>query len=160
MKGIIEELRKNYERGFGFLFQQIEEASDDLWKARAGQCSYWQHVYHAFVCVDYFTLPVGADLDPGPGTLKVAMFEELPESGNPLSKDAVREFGKRKKAQADAWLDGLNDDDLPKKHEGCSARRKTEVTNGMMLSNLIAHNFYHVGCNDTTLRENGRSGVY
>jgi hypothetical protein len=30
----------------------------------------------------------------------------------------------------------------------------------MAFSSLIAHNFYHVGCNDTTLRENGHPGVY
>ena len=86
------------------------------------------------------------------------MFAELPEE--PLSKGVVREFGKKKKAEADTWLNGLKDEDLPKKHEGASKRRNMEVTMGMTLSNMIAHNFYHVGCNDTILREHGHPGVY
>ena len=51
MQDIVKEFRKNYERGFGFLFQQIEEASDDVWKAKAGKWYYWQHLYHTFPCV-------------------------------------------------------------------------------------------------------------
>ncbi|MDR1978517.1 MAG: DinB family protein [Synergistaceae bacterium] len=158
MKDIVGELRKNYERGFGFLFQQIEEASDEAWKAKAGKWHYWQHVYHAFACVDFFILPVGGNIDLGPGSIDIAMFKESPKEV--LSKDVIREFGKAKKASADAWLDGLTDEALAQKHEGSSARRNMDVTNGMVLSNLIAHNFYHVGCNDTILREKGHLGVY
>ncbi|MDR1621321.1 MAG: DinB family protein [Synergistaceae bacterium] len=158
MQDVVKELRKNYERGFGFLFQQIEEAPDEAWKAQAGKWYYWQHLYHAFVCIDFFILPAGGSVDLGPGSLDVAMFKESPKEV--LSKDAVREFGKAKKAQADAWLDKLADEDLAQKHEGSSSRRNMDVTNGMVLSNMIAHNFYHVGCNDTVLRENGHLGVY
>ncbi|MDR2529849.1 MAG: hypothetical protein LBD04_12675 [Synergistaceae bacterium] len=158
MKEIVGELRKNYERGFGFLFQQVEDASDKVWVAKAGKFAYWQHLYHAFVCVDFFILPAGKEMDLGPSTREVAMFAELP--GKPLSKEVIHEFGKKKKAEADAWLNALKDEDLPKKHEGASLRRNMEVTVGMTLSNMIAHNFYHVGCNDTTLRENGHPGVY
>ena len=97
-------------------------------------------------------------MDLGPGSIDVAMFRESPKEV--LSKDAIREFGKAKKALADAWLDKLTDEALTQNHEGSSARRNMEVTNAMVLSNMIAHNFYHVGCNDTVLRENGHLGVY
>jgi uncharacterized damage-inducible protein DinB len=97
-------------------------------------------------------------MDPGPGSIDVAMFKDFPTQ--PLSKEAVREFGLKKKAQAYAWIDSLDDSDLPKKHEGSSERRKMEVNNGTVLSGLAGHFFYHIGCNDTTLRENGHPGVY
>jgi uncharacterized damage-inducible protein DinB len=158
MRNIVKELRKNYERGFGFLFQQIEEASDDAWKTQAGKWYYWQHLYHVFACIDFFILPPGANADPATGSIDDAMFMESPKEA--LSKHTVREFGKVKKAQADAWFDALTDEDLAQKHEGSSARRNMEVTNGMVVSNLIAHNFYHVGCNDTVLRQHGHLGVY
>ncbi|MDR3231766.1 MAG: DinB family protein [Synergistaceae bacterium] len=158
MKDIIRELRNNYERGFDFLFQQIDEASDAAWQSKAGKCAYWQHIYHAFVCVDRFVLPADAKIDIGPETLEVAMFRETPKA--PLSKDVVRQIGKAAKAHADAWIDGLQDEDLAKKNEGLSGRRGTDVSNGTTFASLIGHNFYHVGCNDTTLREGGHLGVY
>ena len=158
MKDLVNGLKKNCVRAFDFLFQQIEEASDDVWKARGGEFLYWQHVYHAFYCVDFFAASPGGTMDPGPGTASVAMFHEFP--GTPLSKEPVREFGKKKQAQAYAWIDGFEDSDLAKKNESNSERRKMDVSNGMVISGLAGHLMYHVGCNDTTLRENGRSGVY
>ena len=158
VQDIVKEFRKNYERGFGFLFQQIEEAPDGVWKAKAGKWYYWQHLYHAFTCVELFVLPAEGKVDIGPGSIDIAMFRESPKEV--LSKDVIREFGKAQKALADAWLYKLADEDLALKHEGSSARRNMEVTNGMVLSNMIAHNFYHVDCNDTVLRENGHLVVY
>ncbi|MDR3265886.1 MAG: DinB family protein [Synergistaceae bacterium] len=158
MKDIVRELRNNYERGFDFLFRQIDEASDAVWQAKAGKWVYWQHIYHAFVCVDRFVLPANAEPDAGPAGLDIAMFKETPKEH--LSKDVVRQIGRTAKAHADAWIDGIEDADLPKKHEGLSQRRGTDVSNAVVFASLIGHNFYHVGCNDTTLRESGHLGVY
>ena len=158
MKELVNGLKANCERGFNFLFQQIDEASDDVWNAKYGRFTYWQHIYHVFACVDFFIGASGAAMDTGPGTMDIAMFRESPEQ--PLSKETIREFGLGKKAQAFAWIDGLDDSDLAKKHEGSSERRKMEVNNGMAFIGVIWHIFYHVGCNDTTLREHGHAGVF
>jgi len=96
-------------------------------------------------------------MDPGPGTIDIAMFKDFPDQ--PLSKETVREYGLKKKVQAYAWIDGLDDSELAKKNEASSERWKMEVSNGMVISGLAEHLFYHVGCNDTILRENGHPGV-
>jgi len=158
MKDVINGLKVNCERAFEFLFRQIDEAPDDVWGAKAGKLFYWQHIYHAFFCVDFVAPPPVGTVDPGPGKMEVAMFHEFPDK--PISKDAVREYGKRKQSQMNALLDGLEDSDLAKRHEINSERRKMDVSNGMAISGMAGHLMYHVGCNDTTLRENGQPGVY
>ena len=158
MKTVVEEMKANYERGIGFLFKQIDEASDEVWKTAKGKMGYWQHIYHAFACFDFFILPAGQGMDPGPATVDAAMFRETPREIP--SKEAVREYGKKQKERADAWLNALKDEELGLKHEGFSSRKNEEMSNGRVLSNLVAHNFYHVGCNDTILREAGHPGVY
>ena len=158
MKDLVNGLKSNCERVFSFLFQQIDEASDAVWKAKSGKMAYWQHIYHAFACVDFFVAPPGAAIDPGPGTIDIVMFKECPDQ--PFSKEVVREYGLKKKAQAYEWIDGLDDSDLAKKNEASSERRKMDVSNGMVISGLAGHCFYHVGCNDSILRENGHAGVY
>jgi len=158
MKDLVNGLKSNCERGFNFLFQQIDEASDAVWKAKSGRLLYWQHIYHAFACVDFFAALPGAAMDPGPGTIDIAMFKDFPDQ--PLSKEEIREYGLKKKAQAYAWIDGLDDSDLVKRNEANSERRKMDVNNGMVMSGLAGHCFYHVGCNDSILRENGHDGVY
>ena len=158
MKDLVNGLKSNCERGFDFLFQQIDEAPDTVWTAKGGNFIFWQHIYHSFVCVDFFAAPLGTEMDPGPGTMDIAMFRVFPEQ--PLSKEEVREYGLKKKDQAYAWIDSLDDSDLAKKNEANSARRKIDVNNGMVLAGLAGHLFYHIGCNDTILRENGYVGVY
>ena len=158
MKDLVNGLKKNCERGFNFLFRQIDEAPDAVWGSKGGNIYYWQHVYHAFYCAELFILQPGETVDPGPGTADIAMFHEFPDK--PLSKDAVREYGKKKQAQVYAWVDSLEDADLAKKNEGNSARRKMDVSNGAVIDSLGGHLMYHVGCNDTKLRENGQEGVY
>ena len=158
MKDLVNGLKGNCERAFKFLFQQIDEASDAVWKAKSGKMFYWQHIYHAFVCVDLFIAPPDGAIDPGPGSMDIAMFKEFPDQ--PLSKEAVREYGLKKQAQAYAWIDGLDDSDLAKRNEASSERRKMDVSNGMVMSSLAGHIFYHIGCNDSILRENGHPGVY
>ena len=155
---IVNEFRANYERGFNFLFKQIDEASPEVWKGNAGRFHYWQNIYHAFACIDLFILSPGQDMDSGPYSQEVVMFREIPKEVP--SKDVIREYGRKKKASADAWLDSLSDEDLVKRHEGMTSRRNEIFSNARALSNLIVHNFYHVGCNDTTLREKGHDGVY
>ena len=158
MKELVNGLKKNCERGFGFLLTQIDEASDAVWMAKSGDLKYWQHIYHAFACVDLFITPVGEITDPGPGTVDIIMFDECPD--HPFSKEVVREYGLKKMDEAYTWIDGLDDSDLAKRNEGNSKRRKIDVSNVMALSGLAGHLLYHVGCNDSILRENGYSGVY
>ena len=158
MKDLVNGLKSNCERGFNFLFQQIEEASDAVWKAKSGKLAYWQHIYHAFACVDFFVTPASEIIDPGPGTIDIVMFEDCPD--HPLSKEIVREYGLRKKDEAYSWIDGLDNADLVKRNEGNSKRRKMDVSNVMVLSGLAGHLLYHVGCNDSILRENGYTGVF
>ena len=158
MKDLVNGLKSNCERAFDFLFQQIDEASDAVWEAKSGKLLYWQHIYHAFVCVDFFVAPIDGVMDPGPGTIDIAMFRDFPDK--PLSKEEVHGYGLKKKAQAYSWIDGLDDSDLAKKNEPNSERRKMDVSNGMVVSGLAGHCFYHIGCNDSILRENGHAGVY
>jgi len=157
MKDLVNGLKSNCERAFNFLFQQIDEASDAVWKAKSGKLFYWQHIYHAFGCVDLFVAPGGV-IDPGPGTVDIVMFNDFPDQ--PISKEEVRSYGLKKKAQAYEWLDGLDDSGLAKKNEVNSKRRNMDVNNGMVASSLAGHCLYHVGCNDSILRENGHPGVY
>ena len=158
MKDLVNGLKSNCERGFNFLFQQIDEASDAVWAAKGGKFIYWQHIYHTFACIDFFVPPPGGAMDLGPGTTEIAMFKDFPNQ--PLSKEAVREYGLKKKAQVYAWIDGLDDSDLTKKNEAVSERRKMDVNNGTVVASIAGHFFYHIGCNDTILRENGHAGVY
>ena len=158
MKDLVNGLKSNCERAFGFLFKQIDETPDDVWKSRSGKNFYWQHVYHAFACVDFFAPPPGGVMEPGPGTIDIAMFREFPSE--PLSKETVCEYGLKKQAQAYAWIDGLDDSDLARRNESSSERRKMDMSNGMVLGGLASHTMYHVGCCDVTLRENGHPGVY
>jgi hypothetical protein len=158
MKDVVNAMKGGCEMGFGFLFKQIDEASDAVWKAKDGKILYWQNIYHAFACVDFFVAPPDVGMDPGPGTIDIIMFKDSPAT--PLSKEAVREYGQKKKAQALAWIDGLDDAALAKKHEGFSKRRGMELSNAAVLYGLGGHIMYHVGCNDTMLREKGQSGVF
>ena len=158
MNDIVKEMRGSYEKGFDFLFRQIDECTDEVWNAATGNFHYWQHIYHAFACVDFFILPPGGGIDAGPYSFEVVMFREAPE--NAPSREVIREYGKRKKAAADAWIDGLKDADLPLRHEGFSSRKNADLSNATVLSNLATHNYYHFGCNDSILREHGFPGLY
>ncbi|MDR1741650.1 MAG: DinB family protein [Synergistaceae bacterium] len=155
---IASNLRANCDRGFDFLFKQIDEATDDVWTSKAGKWYYWQHIYHTFVCVDICLLPAGQNPDPGPGKTEWAFFKETPSET--LSKETVRAYGKVQRDRANRWLDGLSDEAMSAQHEGWSARKSAEITNLMAVSNLVTHIFYHIGCCDTTLREHNHPGVY
>ena len=158
MKDLVIGLKNNCERAFNFLFRQIEEASDVVWTAKSGKIIYWQHIYHAFACVEFFISPDSEIKDFGPGTVDIAMFNDYPDS--PIPKEAIREYGLRKKDEAYVWIDGLDDTDLAKKNEGNSKRRNMDISNIMVISGLTGHLMYHVGCNDSILRENGFPGVF
>jgi len=158
MKDLVNGLKNNCEKGFNFLLKQIDVASDAVWTAKSGKIKYWQHIYHAFACVDFFVTPANEIIDLGPGTIDIVMFEDCPD--NPLSKEIIREYGLRKIDGAYAWIDGLEDADLAKRNEGNSIRKKMDINNVMVISGLAGHLLYHVGCNDSILRENGYEGVF
>lgn len=158
MRNAVASIETYYERGMGFLFRLIDECPDELWGKKGGGFFYWQQLYHAFYCVDYFLLPAGSEFPEKPYSSAVAMFRETLDTVP--AKDEIREYGAMMKAKADAWIAALDDGALGDRHEGMSERRKTEVTNAGVLTSLCGHNMYHVGCLDSVLRENGLKGVY
>ena len=158
MRDVVASMESYYERGMGFLFRLIEECPDELWGKKGGGFFFWQQLYHAFYCVNYFLLPAGSELPEKPYGRAVAMLSETIDTVP--SKDEIREYGREMKANADAWIASLEDGALGNRHDGMSERRKTELNNASVLTSLCGHNMYHVGCLDSVLRENGLKGVY
>ncbi|NLK19951.1 MAG: DinB family protein [Synergistaceae bacterium] len=158
MRDVVASIESYYERGMGFLFRLIDECPDELWGKKGGGFFFWQQLYHAFYCVNYFLLPAGSELPEKPYGRAAAMLSETIDTVP--SKDEIREYGREMKANADAWIAALEDGALGDRHEGMSERRKTELNNASVLTSLCGHNMYHVGCLDSVLRENGLKGVY
>ena len=158
MRDAVASIESYYERGMGFLFRLIDECPDELWGKKGGGFFFWQQLYHAFYCVNYFLLPAGSELPEKPYGRAAAMLSETIDKVP--SKDEIREYGRELKANADAWIASLKDGALGDRHDGMSERRKTELNNAAVLTSLCGHNMYHVGCLDSVLRENGLKGVY
>ncbi|MGI6783343.1 MAG: DinB family protein [Aminivibrio sp.] len=158
MRDVVASIESYYERGMGFLFRLIDECPDELWGKKGGGFFFWQQLYHAFYCVNYFLLPAGSELPEKPYGRAAAMLSETIDKVP--SKDEIREYGREMKANADAWIASLEDGTLGNRHDGMSERRKTELNNASVLTSLCGHNMYHVGCLDSVLRENGLKGVY
>ena len=158
MRTAVIGMKTYFDRGMEFLFRLIDECPDDLWKKKGGGFFYWQQVYHAFYCVDYFLLPPESEMADEPFGRAVAMFSEIPASAP--SKETVRKFGVSMKKKADEWIAFLNDEFLGLRHDGMSVRRKAEMNNGAVFVSLCGHTMYHVGCLDSVLREHGLKGVY
>ncbi len=158
MKNVVNGMKGYFDRGMEFLFRLVDECPDDLWTKKGGGFFYWQQVYHAFYCVDYFLLPPDGEMADEPYGRAVAMFSEVPPV--PPSKETVREFGAVMKKKADEWIASLDDGALGLRHEGMTARKKAETCNGAVFASLCGHNMYHVGCLDSVLREHGLKGVY
>jgi len=158
MGNTVDGIRQYYERGMTFLFRLVDECPDDLWGKKGGGFFFWQQVYHAFFCIDYFLLPPGEEIPGGAYGRAAAMLSEDCSVIPP--KEEIRAFGMRMKEKADAWIDSLNDGSLGMRHEGMSARKGAEMSNGAVFASLCGHNMYHVGCLDSVLRENGLKGVY
>lgn len=158
MRSAVTAMQGYYERGMEFLFRLVDECPDDLWKKKGGGFFYWQQIYHAFYCIDYFLLPPDGKMPEEPYGGAVAMFNEAPASAP--SKETVKQFGTRMKTKADAWIASLDDGALGKRHEGMSVRRKEDVNNAAVFASLCGHTMYHVGCLDSVLRGHGLKGVY
>lgn len=157
MRDTVQALAGSFERGFMLLSKLLEDCPDELWGKRGKGFPYWQHLYHVFDVMDFFVLPRDGAFGPRPCTADESMFRSTPDT--PLSKDELRSFGQRMKADADRWIQSVSDADLAKKHEGCSSRMGADMTNATVLALLIGHNMYHIGCLDTIRREAGLKGV-
>lgn len=157
MRDAVQALAGSFKRGSTLLFQLLEDCPDELWGEQGKGFPYWQHLYHTFHAMDFFVLPKDADFGARPCTADEAMFRSTP--AKPLSKGELRSFGQRMKADADRWIQSVSDADLAKKHEGCSSRMGSDMTNATVLALLVGHNMYHIGCADTLRREAGLKGV-
>ena len=158
MRKAVSGMQGYYERGMGFLFRLAEVCPQDLWAGKGGGFRFWQQLYHAFWCVDYFLLPPDGSPPEKPFGRGVALFTEEP--GRIPSREEILTFGNLMKARADEWIAGLDDMALGEVHAGFTSRKGSEITNAAVFTSLAGHIMYHVGCCDSVLRDNGIKGVY
>jgi hypothetical protein len=150
-------LKGNFDRGWQFLTQIIDVCPNSVWSKKAGGFVFWQQLYHCFGAVNFFLLPKDGKSEPGPWGAEVANFKAEP-TVTP-SKDELKAYAAKMKAQADAWIATLDDASLSQIHEGLSARWGSPMNNAMVLAILSGHSSYHIGSCDAILRDNGEKGV-
>jgi len=162
-QSIIDGQRAAFERAHGLMAQFIEVCPDDVWAKKFGGWPVWQHVYHTLGCHQFFTLQEGEAPEQGLYPPEVHSFRSTPDAA-PLKKD-IQEYGARMKAKADAYLNALQDADLPAVNQGLTARMKAlgvprEFSHSQTLATLSGHILYHLGTCDAVLRERGMKGVF
>lgn len=147
-----------HDRAFGFLEQFIEASSDNSWNTLIGGDPAWQHVLHALATCEFFLAPKEGKPELTPSfPQEVVMFGNRPAAP---AKELVKAVAKEARAYDEKFLNGLNDEDLGKIHEGFSARMGMPVTNAALIANFIGHLYYHFGQCDAVLRNNGEPGLF
>ena len=161
-QSIIYGQRAAFEHAHGLVTQCIEVCPDDIWAKKFGGWPVWQQVYHA-LCYQFLTLQDGETPAPELYPPEVGGFQSTPDVA-PAKKD-VLEYAARMKAKADAYINALQDADLPGMNQGLTARVKAfgvqhAFSHSQTLAMLSGHTLYHLGACDAALRERGMKGVY
>ncbi|GHS98361.1 hypothetical protein AGMMS50276_20030 [Synergistales bacterium] len=157
MRAITDSLKGNFDRGWEFLNELIKVCPDSVWTKKGGGFVFWQQLYHCFFCVSLFVLPKDSEPQPGPWGLDVAKFKSEPTTAP--SKEELKTYADKKKAEADAWIATLDDAKLTEENAGLSARFGAPMNNAMALAIMSGHSSYHIGSCDAVLRDNGEKGV-
>ncbi|MCL1986300.1 MAG: DinB family protein [Betaproteobacteria bacterium] len=162
-QSIIAGQRAAFEQAYGLLVQFIEVCPEDIWAKKFGGWPVWQHLYHALNSCQFWGLQDGETPEQGLYPHEVGRLQTTPDAAP--SKKAVLEYAARMKAKADAYLDGLQDTDLPDINQGLTARMKAlgiarEFSHSQTLVMLSGHILYHLGSCDAALREHGLKGVF
>jgi len=156
VKSITDSLKVSFDRVWGLLVQIIDVCPEAVWAKKAGGFVFWQQLYHCF-SVANMILPKDSIPEPGPWGTEIAQFKAEPTTTP--SKEELKAYAAKVKAQADAWIATLDDGSLLETHEGLSARWGTPMNNTMAFSIMLGHPYYHVGSCDAILRDNGEKGV-
>lgn len=156
---ILDSLAGQYRQAAGFYDKFIETCPDKIWAGPSGKFPVWQTVYHALQCVSFFLAP--KDGEPGFAPLyplEVLLFQDLAQP--PADKAALAAHAELANRYAEDFFAALGDADLPKKHEGFSARVGLASSNAAVITGLSAHHMYHFGMCDAALRANGLEGLF
>jgi hypothetical protein len=156
---IVNEFAANFERVHGFYLQFLDQCPDGLWTKKFGAWPLWQHIVHAYGCIDYFVLQEGEAPTPSPCEADNILTFEF-KAGAAVEKNALRAYVLTMKAKADAYIAGLTDAMLGESNAGFSARKQEARTHALTLSVLASHAYYHFGTLDTALREHGYKGIH
>ena len=162
-QSIIGGLKVAFEHSYGLMVQFIEVCPEDIWAKTFGGWPVWQQVYHALGACQSFTLQDGETPEQGLYPQEVNSFQSIPDAA-PLKKN-VLEYAVRMKAKADAYLNALQDADLPRLNQSLTDRMKAkgiqhECSHSQTLALLSGHLMYHLGSCDAALRERGLKGVF
>ena len=156
---VIECFSEDFERAFGLLESQIDMCPEHLWESKAGGYPYWQHLLHAFACMEFYALPEGSGaLTLTSEPFDVVLLTAAPERA--MSKDEVRALAAKVGQAARAFIARQSIDTLNAAHPLMTQRRNKPQTMQHALMALGRHALYHVGCLDTFLREHTGKGVY
>jgi hypothetical protein len=153
---ITESLKGNFDQVWSLLVRIIDICPEAVWAKKAGGFVFWQQLYHCFSAANLI-LPKDSKPEPGPWGTEVAQFKAEPTTTP--SKEELKAYAVKMKAQVDAWIGTLDDTSLLQVHEGLSARWGSPMNNVMALNIMSGHPFYHIGSCDAILRDNGEKGV-
>ena len=156
VKAITDSLKENFDWVWGLLVQVVDVCPEAVWAKKAGGFVFWQQLYHCFSAANLI-LPKDGKPEPGPWGSEVAEFKAEPATTP--SKEELKAYAAKMKAQVDAWIATLDDASLLQTHEGLSARWGAPMNNVTAFSAMSGHPFYHIGSCDAILRDNGEKGV-
>ena len=158
---VIDTFRQEFDRFHAFLELHIDVCpSDDIWREKTGNFAYWQHLMHAFSCVEFYAAPLGA---PSLQTIypeSMARFKNTEEPQRPMTRDEMRSLATAVKKLANDFFATQSTETMPLKNDTMSKAMGKDCTNIQALIALIRHYNYHLGCCDAALRSHGLPGVY
>jgi len=155
--------RASFEYSYGLMIQFIEVCPEDIWTEKFGGWPIWQQVYHVLGSTQLMALREGETPEPGLYPPEVSMFEKIPD--RPPAKKDMLGYAARMKARADAYINALQDADLPAINQILTARMKAHgmdhgFSHLQTLTMLSGHILYHLGACDAALRQHGLKGVF
>ena len=156
MNTITNTLKGNFDRAWGLLVQVIDVCPEAVWAKKAGGFVFWQQLYHCFSAANLI-LPKDSEPEPAPWGAETAKLKAEPTTTP--SKEELKAYAAKMKAQVDAWIATLDDASLSQTHEGFSSRWASPMNNAAAFGIMLGHPFYHIGSCDAILRDNGEKGV-
>ena len=156
MNTITDSLKGNFDFVWGLLEKIIDVCPEAVWSKKAGGFVFWQQLYHCFSAANLI-LPKDSEPASYPWGAEVAQFKAEPTTTP--SKEELKVYAAKMKAQIDAWIATLDDASLLQIHEGFSSHWSSPMSNVAAFAVMSGHPFYHIGSCDAILRDNGEKGV-
>ena len=162
-QAIIAGPKASLEHAYSLMVQFIKVCPEDIWSENFGGWPVWQQAYHALGSLQFMTLQENGTPEAGLYPPEVNMFQSTPDK--PPTQEDVLKYGARMKAKSDAYINALQDADLPDINRNLTTQMKAhginhEFSHSQTLTMLSGHIFYHLGACDAALRERALKGVF